>query len=645
MVSSTGSSSNEHRHRASADNLLNHDLPSSTPSAIAVVAAGHLEHRVTVPLGPRANAVTVAITVVSQVFNQVYLVALVLLAQQLSLRKTLHRRQTLTEVHDKHTAWSGFGAALVTVLNQRKLPTAVWGVFAIAGYLLSILVLHITVPATFSLATFNESFPGTVTLTSNIPDIGPTGSNYLDLEDASAVLPMLKTLSHTNTTIGLQGNVIFASVTDARAAHIDGPLPIFQEFEVNATVFHVNCSLLPGATQNGTGSFNEWNITTPVPDGSTSPTVPMRLLYPYGIRFLPVAAGVQSVLIGQSMMLYASLNITDDQGHNGTHLELDPPMAFSDGHDYLWLPQTWQPTITTCNMYTEIRNVILDPSSRNITSDSIPDRTPQTTWREWQAPSETNDTLISSWSSIANVHSMSTVQATTCNVPWFSYPDPASETCQYSDFLTVTERYLNSALGVGPPRSFFVNSEDRLSSISLAELEMALENLTAAIYWSAANTIPSNGASVSFLTSTTSEMRGVLLYNPNDQLNVNVLPLLLGLVSSLALLVLLVLIVRRPDHSKIDPNLSMVGFLQLIWLLGRGSEAQDQVIAVKSPTTDNLRKAALVEIHFESLPRGGDDDEVGEWDKEKNTRKDNNSGGRNREDDESYSLYDGHGEH
>lgn len=116
-------------------------------------------------------------------------------------------------------------------------------------------------------------------------------------------------------------------------------------------------------------------------------------------------------------------------------------------------------------------------------------------------------------------------------------------------FFRAVRRYLNSALGVGPPRSFFIDSEDRLSSISLAELEMALENLTAAIYWSgmcgltglhpgsyieaflvhlltsflmeAANTIPSNGASASFLTSTTSEMRGVLLYNPNDQLNVS----------------------------------------------------------------------------------------------------------------------------
>lgn len=195
--------------------------------------------------------------------------------------------------------------------------------------------------------------------------------SFLDLEDASSVLPLLKTLSHTNSTIGLQGNVIFDSVTDARAPHFDGPLPIFQEFEVGATVFHVDCSLLPDASQSGHGSFNEWNITTPVPDGNiTTPTVPMRLLCgflsseiilspsihlcsladPYGIRFLPVAPEVQSNLvsltlrslhcsnsdvetlstcgqIGQPMILYASLNVTDDQGQNGTHLELDPPMA------------------------------------------------------------------------------------------------------------------------------------------------------------------------------------------------------------------------------------------------------------------------------------------------------------------------------
>lgn len=56
-------------------------------------------------------------------------------------------------------------------------------------------------------------------------------------------------------------------------------------------------------------------------------------------------------------------------------------------------------------------------------------------------------------------------------------------------------RYLNSALGIGPPRSFYADSEDRLSSISLAELEMALENLTAALYWSGKRAFAVSGAS------------------------------------------------------------------------------------------------------------------------------------------------------
>lgn len=78
---------------------------------------------------------------------------------------------------------------------------------------------------------------------------------------------------------------------------------------------------------------------------------------------------------------------------------------------------------------------------------------------------------------------------------------------------------------------------------------MALEDLTAAIYWSgmcaftvlnmsyhietssvhlctsllmkAANIIPSDGESSSRFASATSEMSGILLYNPNDQLNVS----------------------------------------------------------------------------------------------------------------------------
>ena len=62
----------------------------------------------------------------------------------------------------------------------------------------------------------------------------------------------------------------------------------------------------------------------------------------------------------------------------------------------------------------------------------------------------------------------------------------------------------------------------------------------------------------------------------------------------------------------------MTGFLQLVWLLGRGSSAQDKVAAVDFPSTDNLRKAAKFEVCMDTLVR---QEQVGlrhrSWDSER----------------------------
>lgn len=47
----------------------------------------------------------------------------------------------------------------------------------------------------------------------------------------------------------------------------------------------------------------------------------------------------------------------------------------------------------------------------------------------------------------------------------------------------------------------------------------------------------------------------------------------------------------------------MTGFLQLMWLLGKGSPAQDTVAEVEVPSADNLRKAAMFEVSMEHLVR------------------------------------------
>ena len=49
--------------------------------------------------------------------------------------------------------------------------------------------------------------------------------------------------------------------------------------------------------------------------------------------------------------------------------------------------------------------------------------------------------------------------------------------------------------------------------------------------------------------------------------------------------------------------MTMTGLLQLVWLLGRGSSAQDRVAEVDFPSTENLRKAANFEVSLDTLVR------------------------------------------
>jgi hypothetical protein len=68
-------------------------------------------------------------------------------------------------------------------------------------------------------------------------------------------------------------------------------------------------------------------------------------------------------------------------------------------------------------------------------------------------------------------------------------------------------------------------------------------------------------------------------------------------------------IAREPDQSGLDADLSMVGLLQFMWLLGTGSEAQRRVAEVKKPTTDNLREAGMFNVRIENLVRRGPHEE------------------------------------
>ncbi len=79
------------------------------------------------------------------------------MTQRLALIHDLHTRQTLTAIHDKTSAWLGLGSSLLALLDQIKLPSAISSVAYIGSYLAGIAVLHITIPASVSVNTYNAT--------------------------------------------------------------------------------------------------------------------------------------------------------------------------------------------------------------------------------------------------------------------------------------------------------------------------------------------------------------------------------------------------------------------------------------------------------------------------------------------------------
>lgn len=78
------------------------------------------------------------------------------------------------------------------------------------------------------------------------------------------MLPVIQTLIQTNSTEGLLGNMIFDTVLESTDETFS-KFPIYQDFNVSATTFHVQCGLLHDIFQNGTEENGVWNISTNVP--------------------------------------------------------------------------------------------------------------------------------------------------------------------------------------------------------------------------------------------------------------------------------------------------------------------------------------------------------------------------------------------
>ncbi|KAF8494024.1 hypothetical protein JB92DRAFT_2997314, partial [Gautieria morchelliformis] len=245
-----------------------------------------------------------------------------------------------------------------------------------------------------------------------------------------------------------------------------------------------------------------------------------------------------------------------------------------------WNLPDFLPAIIAC--YLNLTNIQVndDSSSKNITADSMPIRTVQSTWQDGKAPDLSIDPLVAG--SIFNIGTLSSIPANLCASPRLTYG--LNHTFQTFDYLKITEKFLNDRLKLRSDSQVATG----VSTIKLTDLEMALEYLAAEVSQSANNPLSLPGdPDYRTLSLNTTNIR---VSNPNAQLNVRALA-----------------IARQPGQgaSTLDSELNVFGLLQFMWLLRTGPDAQLQVAEVERPTTDNLRRAGMIDIRLATLVRRG----------------------------------------
>ncbi|KAG2092920.1 uncharacterized protein F5147DRAFT_721711 [Suillus discolor] len=120
----------------------------------------HWEHHVTFAFTPTNNDSACAFYTV-----HIQRLFLLFLTQRLAISRTLVRHAKLTAVHDISGAWAGLGSALTSVWRQTDIPASWWTTSAVAAYLASITVLHVTSSTLLQFQTFNASMTTSVPTT------------------------------------------------------------------------------------------------------------------------------------------------------------------------------------------------------------------------------------------------------------------------------------------------------------------------------------------------------------------------------------------------------------------------------------------------------------------------------------------------
>ncbi|KAF7374154.1 hypothetical protein MSAN_00297100 [Mycena sanguinolenta] len=523
-----------------------------------------LEHRLIIPMGSQ-TVVSLGITALATTFGTA---SRTLLRRE--KRKNLQRRQTLTATHDDAVAWEGIVSALVRVWHQNAVSASLVGALSAFLYLASILALHITTPALFSLETFNPTnltyvdtrgFPAlNLTLYSLSNDTDRLQAWDDIAQYAFGSLYFLPYIARTNNT-GLYGETLY-EVPNENVAGVGNISLVATGINVTCGYLEaVNVSLSHDGLYSATVGGNATYVLSS-PEGFIGPG-PIYAAQ----RDDAAPHGPEFIFWGNS----SSTSLVDSSGNAAPPGTVDPSSNFGP--------------FLRCSVSLVNQTAAMDAQSRQILSIE-PDIVKNTsTWgpasTEIQGPQNGTDPLATPGISLVDL--------------WESLYGFVPEDSTFGELIST--ECLNEQL------TDWIGSDDP-STLHLHDLEHALANIVAAIFYTFGYVEPFGDDRLVRRRFTPSLLQGqtrVTQMSTQVRLDLSIIAIVAGLAASVMLALLSLQFwhlgaeaVREGGHASLDGT----GLLHAIWLYRNHPELEGLLKQVDDPTEGNLRAAGMVRVRL-----------------------------------------------
>ncbi|GJE91559.1 hypothetical protein PsYK624_077090 [Phanerochaete sordida] len=588
-----------------------------------------------------------AVTTLMQVFGTILLAVLVLYTQALAFRSDLYVRQTLTALHDKSSAWLGLGAACGSLWDQLKLRAAMVGVVYITAYLFGVWLLHITIPTSLNVVPYNATVS---TIFRTVLGNTSMNADYASAYDILLVYDQVPTL-------GLQGNMVYdvippvpsasgsttvnGSVYDVDCAALPFADTTIEAWQTMERSGQPNMTWLAFNLDNSSSNTTYFAALS-IPDNAAAVftgnvfDTETECNSPASYSYIPGNCWVPIVLLSTVDIL----DSTDSQAPipGGAWRPMDPqvivPPPIADPASMITAVQ-----LLACNvniMHSKV-DVSIDTRTPALTVQKL---LPKTVWKNWTRPADmtlTDQLRVaqnapffsppsghSSYRSIIVGSANVSIAAPPVALPGFELEAFQVEPIDENHVPNAIMK--SSSTKIGYPSAFdvWLNEDlriaaDNRTNVTLAEIEHSLARALAATFWYGGKVNYSSSHAIRGLlmpespatlitnitlnltatnTSVAEEYGEAIIMVPVQRLrlNLSLVPIVIGLVASLALLILCMLVIHVPANARaaFDPKIVVDsgGLLQYTWLLGN----EPHLAHVDSPELDNLRAAGMFDV-------------------------------------------------